>query len=60
MATKTSRMNKTVSIQSKDNALWKKAAKALRYYQDESLGDYLTECLLQYVRSVEAEEKLRD
>ena len=53
-------MNKTVSIQSKDNALWKKAAKALRYYQDESLGDYLTECLLQYVRSVEAEEKLRD
>jgi hypothetical protein len=43
------RMNKTISIRSDDNATWKRASKMLRYYQDESLGDYLTQCLESYI-----------
>jgi hypothetical protein len=53
MAAKVSRMNKTVSIRSEANPLWKKAAKMVRYFEDKNLGDFITEHLERYVENAQ-------
>jgi hypothetical protein len=44
-------MNKTVSIRSEANPLWKKAAKMIRYFEDKKLGDFITEELERHVEN---------